>query len=175
MDSVKFDLAAPRWDDPRLRPFVQAGLLHRNAAQSDVVKGCGGRLCYLATPYSKVTLRDYDGEWCPSASMEAARNAGIWARSLSIDGVTAISPIIQAVEMIHTNFSDWLDPLDFEFWEDWSHPLLCASGPVIVPPIEGWAESLGIWREAVFALERNRPVYLIDQTQAPKISRWGDD
>ena len=156
-----FDLPAARdWRAPAFEAFAQAQLFHRDVSLIDVAQHCRGSLSYLATPYSKVAL-DAWGDWCPSTSLECAEQAGLCARSLALAGVTAISPIIQAVEMVHADFRDErLDPLDAEFWEAWCRPLLAASWYVIVPPIDGWAESDGIWLEVRTALQFGRSGFL---------------
>lgn len=149
------------WDHPVLARFVQAGLLHRDAKLNDVINFGRGQLCYLATPYSKAAVLEC-GKWDPGASAACSVCAAEWSRLLALDGITAVSPIIQAVEMVHVDyFEPHLDPLDAQFWEGWCRPLLAASGVVIVPPIPGWKDSDGIWGEVCQALRLNRPVFLI--------------
>ena len=157
-----FDLPTSRnWRAPELEAFVQAQLLHPETSLKEVSKRCLGTMAYLATPYSKVALDD-DGEWNATASLECGARAGYWARPLALSGVTAISPISQAVEMIHADFRcTRLDPMDAEFWENWCRPLLVASRSVIVPPIDGWDESEGIWHEVRAALMARKCVYLL--------------
>jgi hypothetical protein len=164
----------PDWDHPHLAGFEQGQLLYRDAALADVISHCRGRFCYLATPYSKVCLTD-DGECNQMESLSCAMRAARWARILAVEGITAISPIIQSVEMVHVDFDEWLDPMDATFWTGWCQPLLKACDPVIVPPIDGWRESLGIWQEALFALRTNRPVFLIDPKEAPELALWLDE
>ncbi len=149
------------WQSPVLDAFAGACLFHRDATLVDVVSHCRSCLCYLATPYSKVSLNP-DGEWDALESRIASVQAARWSRLLALEGVTAVSPIIQAVEMVHADFIEQqLDPLDVHFWESWCRPLLMASGPVIVPPISGWDYSDGIWVEVCAALRVQRPVFLI--------------
>lgn len=157
-----FDLPQTRdWDAPALDAFAAACLFQRDARLVDVVSHCHGRLAYLASPYSKIARYD-DGEWDPSESLLCADRAALWARQLAMEGVTAVSPIVQAVGMVHADFNDQrLDPLDVLFWEDWCRPLLNASGMVIVPPIAGWDYSDGIWVEVCEALKSQRRVFLI--------------
>ena len=153
----------PDWTHPDLDTYA-GDLLRRDATMADVVGECRGRLAYLATPYSKIALSN-NGVWDYSASMVAMTRAARWARMLAIEGVTAISPIIQSVEMVHAGVSlaslSEMDPLDAVFWEGWCSPLLLKADVVIVPPITGWAESVGIWIEACTALRSNRQVFLI--------------
>ena len=153
--------AAPAWDSPHLDIYALACLLHRDATLAEVITHARGRLCYLATPYSRVALDEY-GAWDPYASVDCAVPAAKWACLLALEGVTAVSPIIQAVEMVSYDYpAQQLDPLDGRFWEGWCRPLLAASDVIIIPPITGWAESEGIWHEACAALRSNRRVYLI--------------
>lgn len=152
---------APSWRCAGLERGRAAGLLVRAAAVDDVVRRGRGRLVYLATPYSLIAVDD-DGAWCPARSVEAGVRAAIWARALAVEGVCAVSPIVQAVEMIGSRGADdRLDPFDDGFWTAWCRPLLLASSVVVVPPIPGWDVSRGVWREAVAALATNRPVMLL--------------
>lgn len=150
------------WGHPALDVYADAGLLQRDADLADVISHARGRLAYLATPYSKVALCDCDA-WHQGISLEAAVRAARWAKVLAAEGVTAVSPIIQSVEMVHADLADMLDPLDAVFWEGWCRPLLAASGVVIVPPIPGWKDSEGIWVEVCAALRSNRRVFLISE------------
>lgn len=157
------------WSSPTLDAFSDGGLLHRNCSLADVVAKCRGRLCYLATPYTK-TVIDLDGDWNFGASMVSSEVACQWARRLCIEGVTAVSPVIQSVEMVHSDFLDQhLDPLNSVFWTRWCRPLLAASDVVIVPPIAGWDSSDGIWAEVISALGSNREVFLIAHGQDQEI------
>lgn len=136
--------AARDWRHPTLDACAGGGLLIREARLGDVIRHGRGRLCYLATPYSKVAV-GADGAWDPSGSLDCAIRAARWARLLALEGVTAVSPVIQAVEMVRADLLErCLDPLDAGFWEHWCRPLLAACGAVIVPPLAGWRESDGI-------------------------------
>jgi hypothetical protein len=165
--------AEPDWSNPLLVQFEQAQLLYRNASLVDVVAGAQGHMSYLATPYSKVCVKE-SGDWDQVESLLCAGRAARWSRLLAVEGITAISPIIQSVEMVHVDFDDWLDPLDAKFWTDWCQPLLNACGSVIVPPIAGWRASQGVWQEVVSALRGSRPVFLIDPKETPQLARWLD-
>ena len=168
-------LDTPDWGSPHIVRFGQSELLNLDASLADVVSHARGRLCYLATPYSKIALCDR-GAWHQGASLEAAAHAARWAKALAVEGVTAVSPIVQAVEMIHGDLADMIDPLDAVFWEGWCRPLLMACDVVIVPPIPGWAESQGIWREVWAALYSHRypspRVFLIGEGEGA-VSREG--
>lgn len=154
---------SPDWTHPNLESCA-GSLLQRDAMLADGVSHCRGQLAYLATPYSKIAVNN-NGVWDYSASMVAMTRAARWARMLAIEGATAISPIIQSVEMVHAGVSlaslATLDPLDATFWENWCSPLLAKADVVIVPPIHGWAESAGVWVEACTALKSARRVFLI--------------
>ena len=158
-----FDLPQMRdWSSPALDTYAAGSLLHRDAALSDVVARCAGRLVYLATPYSKLACCD-NGQFNPAGSLKAAFLAARWAGLLADRGITAVSPVIQAVAMVHCDPDDTrLDPLDAEFWEGWCRPFLAASGMVVVPPILGWQDSDGIWVEVCDALRAQKHVLQID-------------
>lgn len=161
------------WDSVHLVHYKQASLLLVDATLQEAEDKCRGSLCYLASPYTKrVVIRD-EG-WDGMASLEMATAAGLWCRSFASAGITAVSPVIQAVEMIHADFTEWLDPLDEGFWARWRQALMRACGPVVIPPIEGWQQSEGIWRDVVAALQQNRPVIQIKVSEVPKLSPYGE-
>lgn len=139
-------------------------LLHVGCDLDRVARHATAGIQYLATPFSKA-VRAEGGGYCQTAAFDMAARAGCHARALSLAGVTAISPIIQAVEMCSSRPAAGPgaarpDPLDLAFWETWCRPLLFACRSVIVPDIAGWSTSVGIWREVVWALDRNMPVFL---------------
>lgn len=149
------------WHCGNLTACEAAGLLHRDVPLADVIAHCRGGLAYLATPYSRLVCGDA-GIFDESASYECSFQAARWSRLLALEGVTAVSPIIQAAELLHADqLEGLLDPMDAQFWEAWCRPLLLASDVVIVPPQPGWQESEGIWGEVCHALLRNRQVFLI--------------
>ena len=136
------------------------GLLYVDVPLADAARRLRGRLVYLATPYSRQVIGS-DGHWCPVRSTEFGIRAAMWARRLAGVGVTAVSPIVQAVEMVHCGAAGEPDPLDAEFWEKWCRPLLAKADAVVVPPIRGWQVSVGVWREAIEALATSRQVWLL--------------
>ncbi|UXO94035.1 hypothetical protein Pan4_48 [Pseudanabaena phage Pan4] len=123
----------------------------------------GDAPAYLASPYTKIAQRG--GKWAYdlslAASAQAAREMGRLARC----GVSAISPIVQSAEIVHFERAlaaagQMLDPLDANFWESWCRPLLNVSCAVVVPDIDGWAQSDGVFREVMWTLqETQRPVF----------------
>lgn len=136
------------------------GLLRTDATFIDAVDRCRGSLAYLATPYSRNAVKP-DGQWCPVRSDGMAHEAAKWAAHCAVNGLTVVSPIVQAVAAINTDVSQSLDPLDEKFWTHWCAPLLAACHAVIVPPIDGWQGSAGVWHEVCRALRCNNPVFLI--------------
>ncbi|SDW77685.1 DUF1937 family protein [Roseicitreum antarcticum] len=139
-------------------------LLHLGAGVGRVARHAPAGIQYLATPFTKL-VRGPGGTYCATAAFDASARAGLHARRLALAGVTAISPIVQAVEICATRpgigaGAGLPDPLDEAFWADWCRPLLWASRSVIVPAIPGWSKSVGVWREVVWALDRNMPVFV---------------
>lgn len=133
-----------------------------NAPLAEVVEHCRGRLCYLATPYTK--RAQFGGKFSQERSFGCAVEAARWLTTLAVEGVTAVSPIVQSVEMISADLlNQQLDPLDQQFWAAWCRPLLRACDVIIVPPIPGWQESEGIWAEVDAALRSYRRVFLIGE------------
>jgi hypothetical protein len=125
-----------------------------------VVRHARSRCVYLATPYSREVIND-DLCWDVGLSMAVETRTARWARRMAIEGVTAVSPILQACAMCHADMEGHLDPLDDAFWSAWCQPLLRACGAVVVPPMPGWKASRGVWREVIWAIENNVPVYLL--------------
>lgn len=130
-------------------------LVRFGAGPEAVARYSGGRLVYLATPYSKQVIGP-GGVWDFGLSAEASVRAARWAAQVARHGATAVSPIVMAAEMCHS--ARLLDPLDEPFWGRWCAPLLAASGTVAVPAFAGWQRSRGIWREVCWALQHNLPV-----------------
>ena len=158
-----------------LPPYAEKSFLYRNARLADVIAHCRGRLVYLATPYSKIAVGD-DGQWDVGLSIDAMIRAAHWARHLALEGITAVSPIVQSAEMVHARYldsSDPMDPLDADFWTAWCAPLLEASAAVVVPPIRGWCESLGIRHEVIEALTSGRPVFVLHADEAERAPGGG--
>ena len=127
---------------------------------SVVARNCMGELAYLATPYTKLAANSE--RFSELASERCSIHAAVWAAALAVEGVTAVSPIVQAHEMVMSGLvGDQMDPLDAAFWERWCRPLLTASGVVIIPPIKGWQDSAGIWAEVCQALKLQKRVFVI--------------
>ncbi len=140
--------------------WADCGLLWMDIPFIDAVQRCRARLTYLATPYAKISL-NMNGQWCPVQSEMAAFQAAKWATHIAANGASAVSPVVQSAAIVAADTGAALDPLDDVFWRKWCAPLLRASGAVIIPPIDGWKVSLGIWREACAALEASKPVFVI--------------
>jgi len=166
-----FPDSLPDWDT-LLAPHMHekwGGLLYVDVPLVDAARRLRGRLVYLATPYSREVIGS-DGRWCPVRSTEFGIRAAMWARRFAGQGVTAVSPIVQAVEMVHCGAPTEPDPLDAEFWEKWCRPLLAKADAVVVPPIQGWRASVGVWREAIEALATSRQVWLLQNDNGGEIN-----
>lgn len=154
------------WADPVFDRLSGVGLFCYHQPFSRIVLECRGRLCYLATPYTKVVSSGSAWDWNPATSVEAAVRAARCSRALAVEGVTAVSPVIQSVEMIQSDIAGQsLNPLDGAFWKKWCAPLLRASEVVILPNLPGWAESDGVWAEVRYALNANTRVFLMDVSE----------
>lgn len=123
-----------------------------------------GRPVYLATPY---TLRaQINGKWSYEASLHASAQAARELGRLARVGITGVSPIVQSAEMVHAEAFERvrgaapLDPLDARFWQQWCQPILNVCAAVVVPDIDGWAESVGVFQEVMEMLaETQKPVF----------------
>ena len=149
------------WECAAVAENARADLVFRDVDVEAVAARMRGRLVYLATPYSKQCL-DGSGEWSYARSVECGLAAAAWCGTFAHYGVTAMSPISQAVDMVGASPDhQGLDPLDGKFWEAWCRPLLLACDAVVIPPLDGWRESEGIWHEARVAVSRAVPVFLL--------------
>lgn len=139
---------------------------------ASVAKSFGGRQpVYLATPYSRECLDVLD-VWSQEESDRMAHRASIAAAHLLAVGVTALSPIVQAVGMVNATgvvqvqngrkvrFFPAINPLDAAMWVRWCQPLLNVCGAMVVPDIPGWDQSAGVWSEVQFAVARQIPVFI---------------
>ena len=103
------------------------------------------------------------GDWREERSVELGLRAAQASAALAAEGVTAVSPIAQASLMVSAPCDAAgarLDPLDAAFWERWCRPLLQRCDSVIVPKMQGWDRSRGIWAEVMTALERSKPIFV---------------
>lgn len=160
----------PDWDHPTLERYQIAGLLRRSMSLPDTLNRARGRLCYLATPYSREVVTAA-GTWDPVLSLQSVIAAARWAAMFAAQGVTAISPVVQSGEMLHCDAASGtpgrLDALDGQFWEAWCWPFLMASDLVIVPPMTGWQASAGLWTEVRTSLMTSRQVIVLAETEGP--------
>lgn len=141
----------------RMAP-VWPGLLHLGATAESVARAASGQV-YLASPYTLQVIDPRTGRWSRARSRTLAAAAALHAGLLARRGVTAVSPIVLSAAMCHLPATE-LDPLDERFWAGWCQHLLAVSRAVVVPDIPGWRQSLGVWREVIWALERNMPVHI---------------
>lgn len=117
---------------------------------------------YLATPYSKRVLDG--GQFSIDLSSAVAFEAAVRQMYLARNGVTAVSPIVQAHLMLAAGIGvpellhEWA--LDAPFWTRWCEPMLDASAWLYVPDLPGWRESDGIRHEVAHALRRLKPVLI---------------
>ena len=149
----------PDWQWLKAR-YPENILLHVDCPFMDVVQRASGCMAYLATPYTKAVLSD-DLQWDCGLSIDVEVRTARWSRAFAIEGVTVVSPILMSCAICHVDIEGGLDPLDDAFWSRWCQPMLSASGAVVIPAMDGWDASVGVWREACWALRNNVPVYLV--------------
>lgn len=152
---------SPDWE--RLRTeFGFCALLQEAVPLSGFGGLTGGRLVYMATPYSKLVTAD-DGSWDHGRSVAVEVRTARWAREFALQGVTVASPILTACAILNADVLHCdIDPLDDDFWACWCQPMLEACSAVVIPPMSGWDQSLGVYREALWALSYMVPVYLLE-------------
>lgn len=127
---------APDWHWLRLH-WPEPALLVTGASLGDLARAENGRLASLATPYA-----DFSGGTVLAADMAAG-----WLVVLAEIQVPALSPAFIAMhagqKIARTEAVSRLAEL------------------VVVPPVEGWAQSIEVWRAVCCALAGNKPVYLL--------------
>lgn len=134
--------------------------IHLDIEFGEVIDRCRSQLSYLATPYSKLAV-DLDGQFCHVRSDFAGQEAAKWLAHCGVNGITAVSPIVQSVAMLGADPVRALNPLDERFWSAWCAPMLWACSAVIIPQIDGWSQSAGVLFEAHSALKAMKPVFVI--------------
>jgi hypothetical protein len=149
----------PDWDWLKAT-FPGNVLLRVDCPFIEVVRSVSGRMAYLATPYTRQVLND-DLQWDRCLSYDIETRTARWARAFAIEGATVASPIVLSCAIVHADPEDHIDPLDDAFWARWCQPMLSACGSVVIPAMDGWDVSRGVWREACWALQHNVPVYLV--------------
>lgn len=118
--------------------------------------GTTGAFWYLASPFTRrAAPRGYYDE---DAAADAAHDAAEWAATLELEGISAFSPIAQAVAMVSAMGEEPMDPLNADRWMEWCLPFLHAAHGVVVPDITGWRESDGVAEEVRTALGHDKPV-----------------
>lgn len=157
----------PDWDCFGLSDFEAVGLLHRNCELGEVARQSNG-LGFLATPFARV-VRDGRGQYDPGAAVLASVRAARWVNALAGVRLSVFSPVLQAVEMINADREGTLPPVFAPgAWDEVFAGHLWAASFVVVPPVDGWAESVGVWRAVGLSLSRSRAVYLLKPGQ-----EWG--
>lgn len=154
------------WSDIRLRTVFEDPLIRTGCGPVSVAQQiAGGRPVYLATPYTKEVV-GIDGRWRYERSLIASARAAMELSRLARVGVSALSPIVMAAEMVHAEHAmavaglgDPLDPLDVDFWEKWCRPHLNVCEAVVVPDLAGWQDSVGIRMEVSHAIQHQKRVF----------------
>ncbi|AUQ93846.1 hypothetical protein PhaeoP66_04685 (plasmid) [Phaeobacter inhibens] len=113
-------------------------LLRDGVTLDDVAARERGRIACLATPYS-----DF-----PGGPVLAADYAAEWAGLLCGAGLLPLSPALSAFEAGAASAEVGSVSRVAEF--------------VVVPPIEGWRQSVEVWRAVCTGLAAMQPVYLLN-------------
>lgn len=151
------------WLGGEMAAFERDRMLFRDVSADYVAARHGGELAYLATPYSKL-CRDRSGGFNRSASITCVYSGAYWQRAFALRGLSTVSPIVMAGLIAESDMAEEVqevDPLNAPFWENWCRPMLEKADLVVVPQIDGWRDSLGVWCEVQTALARDVPVFLV--------------
>lgn len=140
-------------------------LVRWSSTSEDIARICAGRLVYLASPVTD-RIRSEIGRGCTDwyvverLIMECAIDLDHLARV----GVSAVSPVLLALEMIRARgmgdaCAGPMGALDRDYWMRWSAPIQRAAFAVVVVNRPGWDVSSGICAEVETALSANAPVF----------------
>lgn len=150
-------------------PVIEAAargdaLVHWGAAPAFIARR-GAGLAYLASPLTG-RIRDRDAFWQDWEDIIEECAADLDA--LAAVGVSAISPVLMALEMIGVRRGGVANMLHgprgvlaHDYWMRWSGVMLSRCDLVVVADRPGWQVSQGIAREVECALSRNVPVFFM--------------
>lgn len=149
------------WSD--ISAAASGGLLTLGCTPEIVARSVS-RLAFLATPYRGMAM-DSNGEWDHRLSYNAQFAPAFECLRLMRAGVTAVSPVVMSVEMLHASCEGIqpipaVDPFDEAIWWPWVLRLLDRCDAVVVPEVPGWDASLGVQRCVRRALDRNVRVFV---------------
>ena len=146
---------------------LQSPLVHWGCDPAYVAHFCRGRLVYLASPVTARAVTEAaqgDAGWyiLERLALECALDMD----ALALAGVSAVSPVAQALAMISARgrgdvLTGPLGLLDRDGWMRWGAPLLRASVAVVVADRHGWAGSRGIAAEVEYAIAANMMVFFM--------------
>lgn len=145
-------MAAPAldWGDLRMRRSVRS----IEAAELDVPRGAR---VYLSTPISAYLARG-EADLCLHLAAE-------WQAWLLSEGIPAICPALLTVPPVFARGDDpvgrMLQAMEHDWWMFHCHAWMDCCHWCVVPPIEGWQESLGVYIEARRFAVAGQPVRLL--------------
>ncbi|WP_435659720.1 hypothetical protein [Leisingera caerulea] len=122
--------------------WAPGGLFRQGLTLEDIAADAAGRLACLATPYAR-----YDG-----GPVLAADIALEWMAQLGRVGILPLAPAYLADEA----GAEVADPVRVLNYADL----------VIIPLVPGWRRSACVWRAACCALDRIKPVYVLNGGEA---------
>lgn len=151
----------------RAPEIVTSSLVHWGCNPAHIAQFCTGRLTYLASPVTTRAASESaqgDPGWfiLQRMALECALDLDALARA----GVTAVSPVLQALCMIEARGSSErmhgaLGLLDRDGWMRWGAPLLRVCSAIVVTDRSGWSESRGVAAEVQYALSVNMMVFFM--------------
>ncbi|PYE80831.1 DUF1937 family protein [Pseudoroseicyclus aestuarii] len=155
----------PDWTQLCAR-YEGSGLLRRDVDVDTAAKLALGCLGYLSVPCYTCTFAAPKTNFAARHELEtAAMAAAIWSRVFARHGARIVSPVVRLDGTWAANDLRDRSLLYPSPGQGRSAFLLRRCDLVVVPPIDGWRESVGVWRDACWALERNMRVLLIQPNE----------
>lgn len=145
--------------------ITRSSLVHWGATPAHIARFCRGRLVYLASPVTaRAASESAQGDPGWFILQRMALECALDLDALAREGISAVSPVLQALCMIEARGSSDrmhgpLGLLDRDGWMRWGGPLLRASVAVVVADRPGWESSPGVLAEVKYALSVNMMVF----------------
>jgi hypothetical protein len=137
-----------------------SALVRVGSDPAQVARHCSG-IAYVAAPYD--AHAGQRRKWQIDRSTMMSTLAAREVLRLICARVSAICPTVLRAEAMHaapTVKEAAVNPLDLDFWANWSAPYLNACGIIVVPDIRGWQRCPMVARDVTWALDHNVPVHI---------------
>lgn len=111
-------------------------------------------MIYLCSPYSHSD---------PEVVKERYEKTVKYVNSLLIDGRSVISPVVYGHNIVEICGS----PSDWGYWEEFCTDMIARCDEVLILPLDGWQDSVGIKGEMELAEQFKKQVTVINSEDIP--------